>query len=769
MNRTLALLIVVLVFWPAPLVKSQVVDATGSAPEKLRVERLAHLGKLWGTVRYVHPFLAYRDLDWDAPLIKAIPKVEAAKTRDEYAAAVGEMLAALGDPVTTVAPQDPPGKPTEGEGHPVRSWLDGKILLVRITNYLDIEQNFAAARTKMESLKSEISKSEGVIFDLRALTPGTQPGTMTAIFDRIGNWLVSREVVGPAERSLLHSGYAPQVGATSGGYFSAFVIPAATNFIPEPGAKARRVAFVVNARSELPHVALALQSTGDGTLIAEGPISDAVFVTTTSVDLGEGIRARVRATEYVSPSGIDGIRTNLEVAPSTDAIPSIPSYQAALKFVRGDLILPEPSRTSRPLPSVVVPRIDRAYKDSQYPGREYRLLAAYRFWNVIHYFFPYKHLIGEDWSAVLDEFIPKFEAARDAREYALALAEMATHTHDSHVSVIAKALTEFFGEAGPGVELREIEGVPVVTHLGADESIKTSGIGLGDVVLKVDGEPVSDRMGRLGRYITASTPQAHTRIILFRLLGGSPGSKVILAVRDRDGHEQERPLIRSGPPVFSRGPSDGGEVVRLLGGQIGYADLTRLTVAQVDTMFDRFKDAKAIIFDMRGYPRGTAWAIAPRINTKQSVYAAEFRRPFVAASGFSEGGFNFLQPIPDRNGKPLYRGKTVMLIDDRAISQSEHTGLFFEAANGTTFIGSPTMGANGDVTTLTVPGGIVISFSGHDVRHADGRQLQRVGLIPQIEVRPTIQGIREGRDEVLERAQKYLTDSAPDSGPTRAR
>ena len=175
------------------------------------------------------------------------------------------------------------------------------------------------------------------------------------------------------------------------------------------------------------------------------------------------------------------------------------------------------------------------------------------------------------------------------------------------------------------------------------------------------------------------------------------------------------------------------------------------------------------IFDMHGYPRQTAWAIAPRINTKGAIYAAEFRRPFVAATGFSYGGFNFLQPIPDRYGKPLYRGKTVMLIDERAISQSEHTGLFFEAANGTTFIGSPTTGANGDVTTLTVPGGIVISFTGHDVRHADGRQLQRVGLAPHIEVRPTIQGVRDGRDELLERAKKYLTNPAPDSEPPKAK
>ena len=99
------------------------------------------------------------------------------------------------------------------------------------------------------------------------------------------------------------------------------------------------------------------------------------------------------------------------------------------------------------------------------------------------------------------------------------------------------------------------------------------------------------------------------------------------------------------------------------------------------------------------------------------------------------------------------------LIDDRARSQAEHTGLFFEAACDTTFVGTHTAGANGDVTNLSLPGGIFVYFTGHDVRHADGRQLQRVGLVPQIEVAPTIQGIRDGRDEVLEVAVEQLTDA----------
>jgi hypothetical protein len=53
---------------------------------------------------------------------------------------------------------------------------------------------------------------------------------------------------------------------------------------------------------------------------------------------------------------------------------------------------------------------------------------------------------------------------------------------------------------------------------------------------------------------------------------------------------------------------------------------------------------------------------------------------------------------------------------------------------------------------------VCVTFSGHDVRHADGRQLQRVGLHPDIDVRPTVKGIRDGRDEVLERAVRYLKD-----------
>ena len=47
-------------------------------------------------------------------------------------------------------------------------------------------------------------------------------------------------------------------------------------------------------------------------------------------------------------------------------------------------------------------------------------------------------------------------------------------------------------------------------------------------------------------------------------------------------------------------------------------------------------------------------------------------------------------------------------------------------------------------------------FSGQGVWHADGRPLQRLGLQPDVEVHPTLAGIRAGKDEVLDKAVEFL-------------
>ena len=74
-----------------------------------------------------------------------------------------------------------------------------------------------------------------------------------------------------------------------------------------------------------------------------------------------------------------------------------------------------------------------------------------------------------------------------------------------------------------------------------------------------------------------------------------------------------------------------------------------------------------------------------------------------------------------------------------------------------TAIGSNSIGANGDISHLPLPGGILMSFSGLGIYTSDGGQTQRIGLSPDVYVIKTINGIREGRDELMEAAIEHLT------------
>ncbi|MCI0694064.1 S41 family peptidase [candidate division KSB1 bacterium] len=187
----------------------------------------------------------------------------------------------------------------------------------------------------------------------------------------------------------------------------------------------------------------------------------------------------------------------------------------------------------------------------------------------------------------------------------------------------------------------------------------------------------------------------------------------------------------------------------------GYIDLARLTMAQIDTALETIKATRGVIFDMRGYPNGTARSLAPRLASKRAI-TARFQRPELHSPDTTWNSISAGHQIVEPSEKWRYTGKVVVLINEEAISQAEHTCLYLEAATDVTFIGTPTNGANGDVTTTVLPGGINVRFSGHDVRHGDGRQLQRLGIQPHIRVEPTIAGVRSGRDEVLEKAIAFL-------------
>jgi C-terminal processing protease CtpA/Prc len=723
--------------------------ATAQAPtaDSVRIARLASLGQLWVAIREFHPWLGYRPIAWDSALAAAVPRVSAATDRAAYTAAVADMLAALGDPVTRVGPDsDPTAAPSPGEPDPRAWWTSDSVLVVSLRNPADFD-DFDRTIDRLTAIADTIRRARRVIFDLRASASGEGPDWALRETG-IASLFAPGPARAPDQRGRLHAGVPPENGSTSGGYYTGFYT--VDGAVVTPGdsfAGSRVAALLVNQRSAIPEILLALHSTGRARIVAEGGITDAGVVRTYRWAMAESLHVSMRLTELLQGGEPLTSLADTVVPPSAHADAAIAAAMAVFTPRARLLTLGGPQ-----WPVTREPTADSA-EAAAYPALPYRLLAAFRIWAVGQYFFPYRELIGERWDRVLVDAIPRLEAARDSVEYGLALAEMAAHLHDSHVRVTSPALEAALGTAVAPVYVRMIEGQPVITHFTNDSLARQGGAQVGDVILAVDGEDAGARMRRLAPYISASTPQALERVAAIRMTRGLAGTTVKLRVRRAGGVVRELELTRSSDFDLT---GRTGPFYRVLPGNIGYADLGRLPASQVDSMFEALRDTRAIIFDDRGYPFGTAWPIAPRLTSADMPIAARFARPHPASPDTTERTtFEFTQALPHTDGW-RYLKPTVMLIDERTLSQAEHTGLFLEAANGTKFVGSPTMGANGDVTVVALPGRVTMSFTGQAVRHADGRQLQRIGLVPDLLVRPTIAGVRAGRDEVLERAVRYV-------------
>jgi C-terminal processing protease CtpA/Prc len=106
--------------------------------------------------------------------------------------------------------------------------------------------------------------------------------------------------------------------------------------------------------------------------------------------------------------------------------------------------------------------------------------------------------------------------------------------------------------------------------------------------------------------------------------------------------------------------------------------------------------------------------------------------------------------------EPHIAGHVVFLTSGRAISYAESFMSFVEHYRLGEIVGQPTAGANGNVNAITLPGGFRVTFTGMRVVKHDGSQHHLIGIQPTIPMGRSIEGIRQGRDEFLEKALEVI-------------
>lgn len=421
-------------------------------------------------------------------------------------------------------------------------------------------------------------------------------------------------------------------------------------------------------------------------------------------------------------------------------VPKIDRSRAPVKF-----------STEQGVPNFKMENTDAA---CSYQTEEERLLGLFRVWNAIEYYFPYIDIMDESWHDLLSEFIPKMLQASDLQSFELTLCELTAHLHDGHTILInSQTLNDVFGKyVAPVNMLRTKEAQWVVSDLFWDCPLQ-----VGDVILKLDGTDIKEVEENRKKYISVPNDEKLLNRLGVYLLRSQDEEMEITVLRD--GKEQTYTVKGTTQyKYFARSIETSHEI---LDGNIGLINPGALPKGDIGTLVQQImndlRDTDGLIVDLRQYPSDT------NMHTFLSMYlqrAGTVYNIMTVPSQSVPGTFT-KQKMVSMGVTPAifyYEKPVVVLMDELSVSNSEFSIMDLRTGDHVVVLGNNSLGTDGDITELPLPNGNLLWFTSCGIYTPEMGQTQRIGLAPDIEVHPTIEGIKEGRDELLEAAVEYIRE-----------
>lgn len=384
---------------------------------------------------------------------------------------------------------------------------------------------------------------------------------------------------------------------------------------------------------------------------------------------------------------------------------------------------------------------DIYYSESSYPDQGKRVLALFRYWNIVNYFYPYKNIMDQNWDTTLVEFIPQIIEAPENLSYHLVFKRLTTRINDSHAFYYSSTYTSWLGGNHPPFLARFIENEMVITKVLS----QITTVKVGDIIKEIDGENIYNLRDSLREYAHGSNDVVIEREINNIIMRGPFGSFPIVVDDGSTIHTEslnrnsyyENQLNNNASPIWKDTTVNGNC-------NFGIVDMGRLEVSDIENMFDDLWDTDAIIFDLRNYPNATLWDIVDYLYPS-NIHIANFTVPDIRYPGRLYWSPEY---IGYGTSNP-YSGRLIILMDERTQSMAEYTCMGFEQFPDAIKIGSTTAAADGNVAAIYLPGKITTYATFLGTFYPDYTQTQRVGIIPDYEVHPTISGVRAGNDEIM--------------------
>jgi len=398
--------------------------------------------------------------------------------------------------------------------------------------------------------------------------------------------------------------------------------------------------------------------------------------------------------------------------------------------------------------------LEERYPNLTDPSLEYRLLALFRYWNVIEFFSPTKNLIHRLWDDVLFTHIPAFLQATGSLEYRLAIARLIAETCDASNNV--RDWVPVFGNRSPIGLSKSFVGEKLIVN----RVLESSGFQIkpGDEIVSIGGKSVADLKSKVSEYFPVSNNAHLLWIVENWATYTNDATLTIDYLSDNEFKTEVFPTeqIRNQPTQVTISKQSFPLAYTLIeGGAIGYINAAYFEMNEAPAMMNELKDTKGVIFDMRGIPKSSFNDLAYGYFTSSNILFLNLGILDVYTPGILYRADRSNAEFTTISNQGNYRGKVIIIVNQS--TRGEYTTMLLQTIPGAITIGSQTIGLLSGNNTLYLPGNIYTYIPICSVRYFQTENdTQRNGIHIDIEVKPTIAGIKAGRDELYEKAVELI-------------
>ncbi|MGY3052974.1 C-terminal processing protease CtpA/Prc [Pedobacter sp. UYEF25] len=409
-------------------------------------------------------------------------------------------------------------------------------------------------------------------------------------------------------------------------------------------------------------------------------------------------------------------------------------------------------------PSLAYPLFvnEKSYDEMVFPDTGYRLLSLFRYWSIINYYSPYRNITEYDWNQVLKNFIPQFLAAKNAKEYTLSTLRLIATIKDTHANIsnYNPSLESIKGKYRVPFRADFVENHLVVSGFRSDTLNIRDKVKIGDIIVSINGISIKKLVTRYLPITSASNYETQLRDLPWNYLMRSNDDELQFVLKRNSRMIKLNIQTLKGKSNYVDPEYKDTEAYYLIGHKIGYVNAGKYQNSELPEMKKMFAKTKGIIVDLREYPSDFMFfTFGNYIKSSKSLFVKLSTVDYLNPGTFvvTDSAYNGSNKVGD-----LYNGKVVVIVNSDTQSQGEFTTMALQSSANVQVIGSQTAGADGDVTTIVLPGGILTMISGRGTYYPDNSPTQGIGVKIDVVVKPTIHGIINKKDELLEKAVTIL-------------